>query len=80
LPAWEANQPDDLIDVGNNPFDHLDGNYLLLDFYYFVLVCDIAMKADWGIAERLGGRLELGNTIANGYSTCQVQFLKKIFK
>jgi hypothetical protein len=39
-------------------------------------LCDIAMEGDRGIAERFGGRLELGGTIANGHSTCQVQFLK----
>jgi hypothetical protein len=38
--------------------------------------CDIAMEGDRGIAERFGGRLKLGDTIANGHSTCQVQFLK----
>lgn len=39
-------------------------------------LCDIAMEGDRGIAERFGAQLELGDTIANGHSTCQVQFLK----
>jgi hypothetical protein len=39
-------------------------------------LCDIAMEGDRGIAERFGGRLELGDTIANGHNTCQVKFLK----
>jgi hypothetical protein len=65
---------------------------LSVDFHYCPLVaawqklgctdeeiarlCDIAMEGDRGIAERFGGRLELGDTIANGHSTCQVKFLK----
>jgi hypothetical protein len=39
-------------------------------------LCDIAMEGDRGIVERFEGRLKLGDTIANGHSTCQVQFLK----
>jgi L-2-amino-thiazoline-4-carboxylic acid hydrolase len=39
-------------------------------------LCDIAMEGDRGIAESYGGKLELGETIANGYSKCQVRFIK----
>lgn len=39
-------------------------------------LCDIAMNGDRGIAESYGGRMELGETIANGYSKCQIRFKK----
>lgn len=39
-------------------------------------LCDIAMEGDRGIAESFGGKLELGDTIANGHKTCQLRFKK----
>lgn len=39
-------------------------------------LCDIAMEGDRGIAESYGGKLELGDTIANGYEKCQIRFVK----
>ena len=39
-------------------------------------LCDIAMEGDRGIAESFGGRLELGETIANGHARCQLRFKK----
>lgn len=39
-------------------------------------LCDIAMEGDRGIAESFGGKLELGETIANGYKKCQIRFKK----
>ncbi|MCP4752223.1 MAG: L-2-amino-thiazoline-4-carboxylic acid hydrolase [Proteobacteria bacterium] len=39
-------------------------------------LCDIAMEGDRGIAESFGGRLELGETIANGHKHCQLRFKK----
>jgi len=39
-------------------------------------LCDIAMEGDRGIAESFGGRLELGETIANGHKHCQLRFIK----
>lgn len=39
-------------------------------------LCDIAMEGDRGIAESFGGRLELGDTIANGHECCQLRFKK----
>lgn len=39
-------------------------------------LCDIAMEGDRGIAESYGGRLELGETIANGADKCQIRFVK----
>jgi len=41
-------------------------------------LCDIAMEGDRGIAERFGGRLELGETIANGHACCQLRFKKQV--
>ena len=67
-------------------------NELWIDFGYCPLVaawqkcgcndeqiarlCDIAMEGDRGIAKSFGGRLELGDTIANGHKTCQLRFEK----
>ena len=67
-------------------------NALWIDFGYCPLVaawqkcgcndeqvarlCDIAMECDRGIAKSFGGRLELGDTIANGHKTCQLRFEK----
>jgi len=61
-----------------------------IDFYYCPLVaawqeqgcsdekisklCDIAMEGDRGIAESFGCKLELGETIANGGSRCEIRF------
>jgi hypothetical protein len=39
-------------------------------------LCDIAMEGDRGIAESFGGKLELGETIANGHKYCQLRFKK----
>lgn len=39
-------------------------------------LCDIAMEGDRGIAESYGGKLELGETIANGFQKCQIRFVK----
>ncbi len=39
-------------------------------------LCNIAMEGDRGVAESYGGRLELGETIASGGSTCQIRFVK----
>ncbi len=39
-------------------------------------LCDIAMEGDRGIAESFGGKLELGETIANGHKQCQLRFKK----
>ncbi|RJP76510.1 MAG: elastase-1 [Desulfobacteraceae bacterium] len=39
-------------------------------------LCDIAMEGDRGIAESYGGKLELGDTIANGFQKCQIRFVK----
>ncbi|RLC17705.1 MAG: elastase-1 [Deltaproteobacteria bacterium] len=41
-----------------------------------VRLCDIAMDGDRGIAESYGGKMELGETIANGYNKCQIRFIK----
>lgn len=40
------------------------------------LLCDIAMEGDRAIADCFGGRLELGQTIANGDKICEVRFFK----
>ena len=37
-------------------------------------LCDIAMQGDRGIAKSFGCELELGETIANGYSKCEIRF------
>ncbi len=37
-------------------------------------LCDIAMQGDSGIASSFGCELQLGNTIANGYSKCEIRF------
>jgi hypothetical protein len=39
-------------------------------------LCDIAMEGDRGIAESFGGKMELGETIANGAKKCQIRFIK----
>jgi hypothetical protein len=39
-------------------------------------LCDIAMEGDRGIAESFGASLEIGETIAMGYTKCQIRFLK----
>ena len=39
-------------------------------------LCDIAMEGDRGIAESYGGKLDLGETIANGFEKCQIRFVK----
>ncbi len=67
-------------------------NKLSIDFGYCPLVaawqklgctdeeiarlCDIAMEGDRGIAESFGGKMELGETIANGYKKCRIRFIK----
>lgn len=67
-------------------------NNLYIDFGYCPLVaawqkigcsdeeiarlCNIAMEGDRGIAESYGGKLDLGETIADGYSKCQIRFIK----
>lgn len=67
-------------------------NALWIDFGYCPLVaawqklgchdqeiarlCDIAMEGDRGIARSFGGKLELGETIANGHKKCQLRFTK----
>ena len=69
-----------------------DDNSLAIDFGYCPLVaawqklgcsdeeisrlCNIAMEGDRGIAESFGGKLELGETIANGNKICQIRFKK----
>ncbi|MBP2636718.1 MAG: L-2-amino-thiazoline-4-carboxylic acid hydrolase [Firmicutes bacterium] len=40
-------------------------------------LCDIAMDGDRGIAKAMGFEFHLGDTIANGCTTCQVSFFKK---
>ncbi|MBA4396328.1 MAG: hypothetical protein C0394_02915 [Syntrophus sp. (in: bacteria)] len=63
---------------------------LEIDFHYCPLVagwqshgatdeqiarlCDIAMQGDRGIAMSFGCELELGQTIAKGYSKCEIRF------
>lgn len=63
---------------------------LNIDFHYCPLVaawqshgvtdeqiakfCDIAMQGDRGIASSFGCELELGETIAKGYSKCEIRF------
>ena len=37
-------------------------------------LCDIAMQGDRGIAGSFGCELELGETIANGFSRCEIRF------
>jgi hypothetical protein len=37
-------------------------------------LCDIAMQGDRGIAKSFGCELELGETIAKGYSKCEIKF------
>ena len=37
-------------------------------------LCDIAMQGDRGIARSFGCELELGETIAKGYSKCEIRF------
>jgi hypothetical protein len=67
-------------------------NKLSIDFRYCPLVsawqklgctdgdisrlCNIAMEGDRGIAESFGGKMALGDTIANGCQTCQIRFSK----
>lgn len=40
-------------------------------------LCDIAMDGDRGIAKAMGFEFHLGDTIANGCSTCEVSFFKE---
>ncbi len=40
-------------------------------------LCDMAMDGDRGIAKAMGFEFHLGDTIANGKSTCQVSFFKQ---
>ncbi|MCL2094465.1 MAG: L-2-amino-thiazoline-4-carboxylic acid hydrolase [Treponema sp.] len=67
-----------------------DKNNLKVDFHYCALLaswkklgfddktcellCDMAMDGDRGIAEGMGIKFELGNTIAQGCSECQLHF------
>ena len=37
-------------------------------------LCDIAMQGDRGIASSFGCKLDLGETIANGYDKCEIRF------
>lgn len=37
-------------------------------------LCDIAMQGDRGIAKSFGCELQLGETIAQGYSKCEIRF------
>jgi hypothetical protein len=39
-----------------------------------VLLCDMAMQGDRGIAKSFGCVLELGKTIAMGYEKCEIRF------
>ncbi len=41
------------------------------------LLCDMAMDGDRGIAEEIGIRLELTDTLAKGCETCKLHFCKK---
>jgi len=41
-------------------------------------LCDIAMQGDRGIASSFGCELELGETIAKGYSKCEIRFKRLI--
>ena len=40
------------------------------------LLCDIAMEGDRGIAEAMGFKLELTDTIAKGCKSCKLKFIK----
>jgi hypothetical protein len=40
------------------------------------LFCDMAMDGDRGIAEAMGLKLELSETIANGCASCKLHFHK----
>lgn len=40
------------------------------------LLCDMAMDGDRGIADAMGLKLDLGNTIAKGCATCDLHFRK----
>ena len=69
-----------------------DRDSLKLDFNYCALVsawqklgfddetcallCDIAMEGDRGIAEAMGYKLVLTDTIAKGCSSCKLEFVK----
>jgi len=69
-----------------------DKDNVKLDFHYCALVsawqklgfddatcsllCDIAMEGDMGIAEAMGLKLELTDTIAQGCQTCKLRFHK----
>jgi len=37
-------------------------------------LCDIAMEGDRGIAKSFGCELQLGETIANGGTRCEIRF------
>ena len=70
----------------------VDDNNLKLEFHYCALVnawkklgyddkkidllCDMAMDGDRGIAESMGVKLDLSDTIAKGCSTCKLHFHK----
>jgi predicted hydrocarbon binding protein len=67
-----------------------DKNFLSIDFHYCALVsawkklgfddetcellCDMAMDGDRGIAEVVGLKFDLGNTIAKGCPDCKLRF------
>ena len=40
-------------------------------------LCDITMQGDSGIAKSFGCELELGETIAKGYSKCEIRFKRR---
>lgn len=70
----------------------VDKKHLNAEFHYCALVsawqklglprkkielfCDIAMDGDRAIAEAMGLKFELGDTIAKGCATCKLQFKK----
>jgi hypothetical protein len=70
-----------------------DDNLLSVDFHYCALVsawqklgfddetcellCDMAMDGDRGIAEVMGLKFDLGNSIAQGCPDCKLHFRKK---
>jgi hypothetical protein len=47
-----------------------------LDDAKIALFCDIAMDGDRGIAESMGVKLAVGDTIAKGCKTCKLHFSK----
>lgn len=48
-----------------------------LDDETCALLCDVAMEGDRNIAKGMGLDFHLGDTLAEGKSTCQVSFFKK---